>query len=138
MISRDQWRTFIDHPVVEWGLFIVGVLLLVVSPLVGAIPGPGGIIVAGVGLALILKTSTWARRYYVKFKRWQPKAGRWTDWALRRPSAKRRAAMLKQQECGAEGATPRPTKARKPRGPRSAAQIAQAWDERARSERRED
>jgi len=34
----------------------------------------------------------------VKFKRWQPKAGRWTDWALRRPSARRRAAMLKAEE----------------------------------------
>ena len=98
MITRDQWRKFIDHPVVEWGLFVVGVLLLIVSPLVGAIPGPGGIIVAGVGLALVLKTSTWARRYYVKFKRWQPKAGRWTDWALRRPSAKRREALRRADE----------------------------------------
>jgi len=98
MMTRDQWRKFIDHPVVEWGIFAVGVLLLIVSPLVGAIPGPGGIVVAGVGLALILKTSTWARRHYVKFKRWQPKAGRWTDWALRRPSARRRAAMLKAEE----------------------------------------
>jgi hypothetical protein len=95
MITREQWRKFIDHPVVEWGLFVIGVLLLIVSPLVGAIPGPGGIVVAGVGLALVLKTSTWARRYYVKFKRWQPKAGRWTDWALRRPSAKRREALRK-------------------------------------------
>jgi len=98
MITRDQWRKFIDHPVVEWAIFGIGVLLLIVSPLVGAIPGPGGIVVAGVGLALILKTSTWARRHYVKFKRWQPKAGRWTDWALRRPSARRRAAMLKAEE----------------------------------------
>jgi hypothetical protein len=98
MISRDQWRTFIDHPVVEWGIFAVGVLLLLLSPLVGAIPGPGGLIVAGVGLALILKTSTWARRHYVKFKRWQPKAGRWTDWALRRPSAKRREALRRGDE----------------------------------------
>jgi len=98
MITRDQWRKFIDHPVVEWGLFVVGVLLLIVSPLVGAIPGPGGIVVAGVGLALVLKTSTWARRYYVKFKRWQPKAGRWTDWALRRPSAKRREALRKADD----------------------------------------
>ena len=44
---------------------------------------------------MILKTSMWARRYYVRFKRWQPKAGRWTDWALRRPSAKRREAIRK-------------------------------------------
>jgi hypothetical protein len=98
MITRDQWRKFIDHPVVEWAMFGIGVILLVVSPLVGAIPGPGGIVVAGVGLALILKTSMWARRYYVKFKRWQPKAGRWTDWALRRPSAKRREALRKADE----------------------------------------
>jgi hypothetical protein len=90
MLGRDQWRRFIDHPVVEWCLFAIGVLLLFLSPLVGVIPGPGGIIVAGIGLALVLKTSMWAKRRYVRFKRWQPKAGRWTDWALRRPSARRR------------------------------------------------
>jgi hypothetical protein len=93
MITRDQWRKFIDHPAVEWTLFALGFILLVLSPLVGVIPGPGGIIVAGIGLALILKTSMWAKRYYVRFKRWQPKAGRWTDWALRRPRAVRRGAL---------------------------------------------
>ena len=100
MISRDQWRRFMDHPVVEWGLFVIGLLLLVVSPLVGIIPGPGGIVVAGIGLALVLKTSLWAKRHYVKFKRWQPKFGRWTDWALRRPSAKRREALRKPGQTG--------------------------------------
>ena len=98
MITRDQWRTFMDQPWVEWGLFAVGVVLLILSPIVGALPGPGGIIVAGVGLALILKTSMWAKRHYVKFKRWQPKAGRWTDWALQRRSAKRREAIRKAEE----------------------------------------
>src|SRR4051795_4114371 len=97
MIDRGQWRRFIDHPVVEWGMFGVGVILLLVSPIVGALPGPGGIIVAGIGLAMILKTSMWARRHYVKFKRWQPKAGRWTDWALRRRSAKRREQIVRAQ-----------------------------------------
>jgi hypothetical protein len=100
MISRDQLDRFIDHPVVEWSLLAIGVLLLILSPLVGAIPGPGGIIVAGIGLALILKTSVWAKRHYVKFKRWQPKAGRWTDWALRRRSAKRREELDKAEEPG--------------------------------------
>ena len=100
MSMRDQWRKFIDHPVVEWSLFAVGVVLLIVSPLVGAIPGPGGIVVAGIGLALILKTSMWAKRRYVKFKRWQPKAGRWTDWALQRRSARRREAARKAGETG--------------------------------------
>ena len=95
MFSREKWRAFLDSPVAQWSTFALGLLLLIVSPLVGAIPGPGGIIVAGVGLALVLRTSMWAKRHYVKFKRWQPKAGRWTDWALRRPSAKRREAIRK-------------------------------------------
>ena len=105
MITRDQWRRFIDHPVVEWGLFVVGVLLLVVSPLVGVVPGPGGIIVAGIGLALVLKTSLWAKRHYVRFKRWRPKIfgrrlapGHWTDLALRRRSALRRERLRKERE----------------------------------------
>ena len=100
MATRDQWWKFIDLPVVEWTLFALGVILLIVSPLVGAIPGPGGIVVAGIGLALILKTSMWAKRRYVKFKRWQPKAGRWTDWALQRRSARRREAARKADETG--------------------------------------
>src|SRR5690242_20913291 len=100
MISRQQWRRFIDHPVVEWTIRAIGIALLLVSPLVGAIPGPGGIIVAGIGLALVLKTSMWAKRRYVKFKRWQPKAGRWTDWALQRRSARRREAARKADETG--------------------------------------
>jgi hypothetical protein len=100
MITREQWRRFMDHPVVEWGLFVVGVLLLVVSPLVGIIPGPGGIVVAGIGLALVLKSSMWAKRHYVRVKRWQPKAGRWTDWALRRRSAKRRQALREPEQTG--------------------------------------
>ena len=105
MITRDQFDRFLDHPVVEWSMFVLGMLLLVVSPLVGAIPGPGGIIVAGIGLALVLKTSLWAKRHYVRFKRWRPNnfgrrftPGRWTDLALRRRSALRRERLRKEQE----------------------------------------
>ncbi|HUE78064.1 MAG TPA: hypothetical protein VMN38_00330 [Sphingomicrobium sp.] len=95
MISRDQLGRFIDHPVVEWTIFGVGVLLILLSPLAGAIPGPGGIFIFALGLAMVLKTSMWAKRRYVRFKRWQPKAGRWTDWGLRRRSAVRREARRK-------------------------------------------
>ena len=98
MITRDQWRRFIDHPVVEWSIFGVGVILIAISPVFGALPGPGGIFVFALGLAMVLKTSRWARRHYVKFKRWQPKAGRWTDWGLRRKSAARREALRKQRK----------------------------------------
>jgi hypothetical protein len=106
MGRKDQLRAFFDHPIVEWTLFGFGVLLLLLSPIVGAIPGPGGVIVAGVGLALVLRTSMWAKRRYVRFKRWQPKVGGWTDWALRRPSARRRKELEKQRESAAINETP--------------------------------
>ena len=97
MFTRENWRWFIDHPVVEWSIFAVGVILILLSPLAGVIPGPGGIFVFAIGLAMVLKTSMWAKRRYVRFKRWQPKAGRWADWGLRRRSAKRREAVFKER-----------------------------------------
>ena len=87
-----------DQPWVEWGLFSVGVVLVIIGIIVSPLPGPGGIFFIAPGAALILKTSMWAKRHYVKFKRWQPKAGRWTDWALQRRSAKRREAIRKAEE----------------------------------------
>ena len=101
MLSWRHWQRFIDHPFVEWALFGLGVVLLLISPLVGAIPGPGGILVAGLGLALVLKTSMWAKRRYVRFKRRRPKAGHWADLALRRRSARRRHGLRKTAQSGA-------------------------------------
>lgn len=98
MDRRDKWKAFLDHPAVEMCLFALGILLIIASPVAGIIPGPGGIFVFAAGLALVLKTSMWAKRHYVRFKRWQPKAGRWADWGLRRRSAARREALLKERE----------------------------------------
>lgn len=78
-------------------MFILGVFLVLASPIVGALPGPGGIFVFAFGLSLILRSSRWARRRYVQFKRWQPKAGRWVDWGLRRESARRRKNLLQRK-----------------------------------------
>ena len=98
MISREQWVSFLDHPVVEWTIFGVGLLLILLSPLAGIIPGPGGIFVFALGLAMVLKTSMWAKRHYVRLKNKQPKMGRWADWGLRRASARRREAIRKERE----------------------------------------
>jgi hypothetical protein len=98
MWTKEQWRRYGNLPVVQTGLFVLGVVLILLSPVVGAIPGPGGIFVFAAGLALVLRTSRWARRRYVDFKRWQPKAGRWADWGLRRRSHLRREAIRKQRE----------------------------------------
>ena len=77
-------------------LVFAGILLILVSPLVGAIPGPGGVFVFAAGLALTLRNSEWAKRLYVRFKRKHPNKGRWADWGLRRLSARRREARLKR------------------------------------------
>src|SRR6476620_7107782 len=77
-------------------LLFAGALLIIVSPLVGAIPGPGGLFVFAAGLALILRNSEWAKRQYVRFKRLHPNKGRWADWGMRRLSARRREERSKR------------------------------------------
>ncbi len=98
MFTRRQWRRFFDKPKVEWSLFAAGIVLIGLGLLIAPLPGPGGIFLIAPGLALVLKSSMWAKRHYVKVKRWQPKAGRWMDWALRRPSAQRREALRKSEK----------------------------------------
>ncbi|MEO9498614.1 MAG: PGPGW domain-containing protein [Parasphingorhabdus sp.] len=65
-------------------LSVLGFFLILVSPIIGAIPGPGFIIVFPIGLALVLQNSRWAKKRYVDFKRRFPQYGKWTDWAMRR------------------------------------------------------
>jgi hypothetical protein len=101
MQRRERWRKFLDNPVVEWALFVLGILLVLAGFVLAPIPGPGGIFLIAPGLALILKTSLWAKRHYVRFKRRQPKAGQLVDRALRRPSARRRQAVRKARRSNA-------------------------------------
>jgi hypothetical protein len=98
MLTRDQWRELRHSKPVRTTLFVVGILLILFSPIFGLLPGPGGIFVFAGGLALALQNSDWAKRRYVRFKRYQPKAGNWMDWGLRRRSAKRREARRKERE----------------------------------------
>ena len=102
MSVRSKWHAWGRVPMVRQGLFILGIAMVLVSPVVGLVPGPGGIIVFGFGLGLVLKYSDWAKRKYVAFKRSHPNKGRWADWGLRRPSARRREARLRGE--GTEGA----------------------------------
>ena len=96
-----------DNPIVEWALFVVGVLLIIGGFLVAPIPGPGGVFLIAPGLALILKTSLWAKRHYARLKKKRVKIrgrhiviGEWTDWVLRRQSAKRRKQVAEARESG--------------------------------------
>ncbi len=98
MKLREQWHQWAEIPAVRTTLFVTGLLLMLASPAAGVLPGPGGIIVFGAGLALTLKYSEWAKRKYVEFKRKHPNKGRWADWGLRRKSALRREELRKQRE----------------------------------------
>lgn len=81
-------------------LVSLGILLMLLSPVIGVLPGPGGIIVLAAGLALTLKNSKWAKRLYVRFKQRWPKYGRIADWSLRRKSYLRRLRRKERLEEG--------------------------------------
>ena len=98
MITRQRLSDIAHSKAMQTFLFMLGLLLMLLAPLAGVIPGPGGIFVFAAGLALTLKNSEWAKRQYVRFKRWQPKAGRWADWGLRRKSAQRREVLRKARK----------------------------------------
>lgn len=98
MSGRTTWISLGRKPAVRTGLFVLGLLLIAASPVVGIVPGPGGVIVFGAGLALVLKYSEWAKRRYVAFKRRHPKKGEWADWGLRRRSARRRERIRRAEQ----------------------------------------
>jgi hypothetical protein len=88
-----------DTRLVQSLLFGLGLFLLfIAAPVASPLPGPGGLLIAAAGLTLVLRTSLWAKRRYVHFKRWQPRAGGWFDWGLRRKSARRRESLRKERE----------------------------------------
>ena len=99
-----RWARLERNPAVRTFLVVLGFALLALTPFVGPIPGPGGIIVFGAGLTLVLRYSGWAKRVYVRLKRKHPKKGAWADWSLRRRSALRRHALMKERRLAEQAA----------------------------------
>ena len=95
MITREQWRQFIDNPVVEWTMFALGILLIIARPDRRAAARPGRHLPDRARPRAGPQDQHVGQAPLVRVKRWQPKAGRWMDWALRRPSAQRREALRK-------------------------------------------
>lgn len=64
----------------------IGLLLMIVGPLLGALPVPlpVGLVAFGLGLALVLRNSIWARKRYARWKRRYPRAGKITEFGLQR------------------------------------------------------
>ena len=95
MQIRAALKAVSSNPEFRMLRLFAGAGLIVLAPLVGLLPGPGGVVVFAAGLGLTLRNSIWAKRRYAMFKKHLPKAGRWADWGLRRKSAKRRAEVAK-------------------------------------------
>lgn len=87
-----------SHPAIRYTLLGLGWLLIALTPIVGPIPGPGGIIVLAAGLTLVLRNSRWARRAFARAKRRWPRFGALADRGLRRRSARRRRERARQGE----------------------------------------
>ena len=85
------------HPIVSWLQIGVGILLWLLIPVIGPIPGPGGIFLFAGGLVLILRNSHWARVRWARTKRRWPRLGTAADRIMRRRSDQRRRARAKEQ-----------------------------------------
>jgi hypothetical protein len=86
------------HPVVTTTLLVLGIVLIALTPVVGPIPGPGGVIVFAAGLTLVLRNSRRAKRLFARAKRRWPRLGSVADRGLRRPSARRRRERARAAE----------------------------------------
>ncbi len=85
---------------VRTGLFVLGVIITIVSPVIGVLPGPGGIFVFALGFGMMLRYSQRTKQAYARAKRRWPRQGRWIDWGLRRGSAQRRADRIRTARRG--------------------------------------
>ncbi|MCM8729971.1 MULTISPECIES: PGPGW domain-containing protein [unclassified Hephaestia] len=80
------------HPAIRIALLVAGTLLILSTPIIGPLPGPGGIFVFIGGLTLVLRNSRWARHRFARLKRRWPRLSEMADHGLRRRSFHRRRA----------------------------------------------
>jgi hypothetical protein len=68
----------------RWLMVMLGWALMIAAPLIGWLPGPGGLILFPLGLAILLRNSHWAKRIYTRLSKRHPEYGIWASWAMRR------------------------------------------------------
>ena len=108
LTGHTERRTGKPSAMKRLAMFWGGAFLVIISPLVGAIPGPGGLVVFAAGFGLMLRGSRWVKKKYAAFKRRHPKKGDWADFGLQRGSYKRRQARLKAEAAAAAAAAEAP------------------------------
>lgn len=83
---------------IRFVITVFGGFMVLLAPIVGLLPGPGGIFMFAIGFALMLKNSAIVRRYYARLKAKYPKKGEWVDWAMRRKSTLRRIHRKREEQ----------------------------------------
>jgi uncharacterized protein (TIGR02611 family) len=81
--DRWEWRRKIradprKHLIYRIAVGIVGGLLLILAPLTGWLPGPGGIPLFIAGLAVLASEFEWAQRVLMRVKGWVQALTHWT------------------------------------------------------------
>lgn len=79
--TAKSWR---DSNALRISLVSIGWLLIAGAVAIGPLPGPGPLILAPVGMAMVLKNSRWAKKRYSRFARTHPEYGRWLNWMMGR------------------------------------------------------
>lgn len=54
-------------------LLILGVLVIILGVLIAPLPGPGGVPVIALGLILVLRSSYWAKRQFIRAQHARPR-----------------------------------------------------------------
>lgn len=88
--TKAKWT---DRRSVQMALIGLGWFLMILAPLIGWLPGPGGLVLFPIGLALVLKNSLWAKRQYARHSKQHPEYGEWANWAMRRKRFKTRPPL---------------------------------------------
>lgn len=57
----------------RWALMTAGLLVVLLGVLIAPLPGPGGIPVIALGLVLILRSSFWAKRQFIRAQHARPR-----------------------------------------------------------------
>ena len=68
----------------RWAGVLLGWAIIISAPIIGILPGPGGLILFPIGLGIVLKNSLWAKRRFTQLARAYPAYGHWINWAMRR------------------------------------------------------
>ena len=82
LVTTAERRVGKPSAMKRMGLFWGGLFLVIISPLVGAIPGPGGVFVFAAGFGMMLKGSRKVKKWFARFKRKHPAKGAWADFGL--------------------------------------------------------